>query len=597
MDNFNQEQLDVLGTSAINTTFTLLGYCRPYINTADKKPIWDGELFVYKTAKDFSKTNLDFIIPLQVKTSFHNKKNFPKQSKHKVLVSELKAYLEDRGVLFLTVLVNNEGGNQIYCGYLTKSEIRKYITKAKKHDSITIYFQKLPKSFKAFYDELYTLHLQRQLNSISVEELKNLKNTTYKFSVRHLPANVDIIKHIAFNPVDVLVECDGFSDPLYLGDSRALLKFSEIVEKSISVGGVVYYNSFTKTPSEKGYIIAIGKSTTLTIIEDSTANSKYTFNVSVTASHDGTICDLIHELKFIISSFENKGFFIDSHWHSYPQLLEENRDVINAWKTSLTFWENVIKLFDCLGIQEQLDINQLDDKNYKDLQTLIDAFIFDKRVIGVERDSHTVTFSIGNINILVFAEHLDGKYFKLRNLFDGLIVSMSASRTNRDKRIVISPFMIPYMPLLKNIPDNLPIEKLKQSYENIMRFNPNISDYAIENLLSMLLAYDKTKRTVHLKGASILAKWILENFTSSKTSSIHKLNLYQTFLRERPLNNEELDDLADIAVDSQDKSIRIAANALLGNAALVKRMWYNLKKPSQKDLSSRPIFNFIKPYI
>lgn len=593
MDSFNQEQLDVLGTSAINTTFTLLGYCRPYINTADKKPIWDGELYVYKTAKDFSKGNLDFTIPLQVKTSFHNKKNFPKQSKHKVLVSELNAYLEDRGVLFLTVLVNNEGGNQIYCGYLTKAEIRKYINKAKKHESITIYFQKMPKNFKAFYDELYTLHLQRQLNSISVEELKNLKNAKYKFSVRHLPAEVDIIKHIAFNSVDVLVECDGFSDPFYLGDSRAFLKFSEIIEKSISVGNKVYYNSFTKTPSENGYIISIGKSTTLNIIEDLANKGKYTFNVTVTASHDGTINDLIHELKFIISSFENGGFFVDSQWHAYPQLLEENKDTINAWKTSLKFWEDVIKLFDRLGMQEQLDINQLDDKGYKDLRTLIDAFIYDKRVIGDERDSHTVTFLIGNINILVFAEHLEGKYFKLLNIFDGLIVST----INKNNRVVISPFMIPYAPVFESIPDNIPVTKLLESYQDVLRFNPNISDYAIENLLSMLLAYDKSNRKVHLKGATILAKWLLETFPSSKTISIHKLNLYQTILRERPLNEDELDDLADIAVDSQDKSIRIAANALLGNASVVKKLWSDLKKPTQKNLSSRPIYKFIQPYI
>ncbi len=593
MDNFNQEQLDVLGTSAINTTFTLLGYCRPYVNTADKKPIWDGELFVYKTANDFSKNNLDFTIPLQVKTSFHNKRNFPKQSKHKALVSELRAYLEDRGVLFLTVLVNNDGGNQIYCGYLTKSEIKKYITKAQKHKSITIYFQRMPKSFKAFYDELYTLHLQRQLNSISVDELRNLKNAKYKFSVRHIPTDADIIMHIANNPVDILVECDGFSDPFYLGDCRAYLKFSQIFEKPISVDGVVYFNEFSKTPNGNGYLIKIGKSTSLKIVPDAKIKDKYNFNVTVTASHDGTIKDLIHELKFVISSFEKNGFFIDDCWLSYPALCHNNSDALNAWKTSLKFWQDVLKLFERLGIDEQLDINQLDDNSYKDLHTLIDAFVYDKRVVGVERDSHTVTFAIGNINILVFAEHLEGNYFKLRDVFDGLLVSMK----NKNKRVMISPFMIPYMPILGCIPDNVPINKLEQSYNDISRLNSNLTDIAIENLLSMLLAYDKTSRKIHLRAANILAHWLIDNNSDHKSASIHKLNLFQTLLRKRQLNDDESDELADIAVKSNDTSIRIAANALLGNTALVKRLWHNLKKSAQKDLASRPIYKFIQPHI
>lgn len=593
MDDFNQEQLDVLGTSAINTTFTLLGYCRPYVNTADKKPIWDGELFVYKTSKDFSKNNLDFVLPLQVKTTYYNKRNFPKQAKHKVYISELKAYLEDRGVLFLNVLVNNEGGNQIYCGYLTKSEIKKYIAKAKKHDSITIYFQRLPRSFKPFYDELYTLHLQRQLNSISVDELKNLKNAKYKFSVRHIPADSDIIMHIANNPVDVLVECDGFSDPFYLGDCRAYLQFSEFIETPISVDGVIYFNGFSKTPQKDGYLIKIGASTSFNILPDANIKGKYNFNVSVTVPQEGTIKDILHELKFVISSFEKGGFSIGKSWHSYPPLTQNNSDALEVWKKSLNFWQDVSTLFETLGIEEELAIKNLDDKTLRDLQTLVDAFVYDKRVIGAEHDSQTVTFSIGNINILVFAEHIEGRYFKLRDIFSHLLVSTGSN----DKKVIISPYMIPYMSILEKTPDNIPINRIRTSYDGLLRLNPNIQDFAIENLLAMLIAFDRTNRKIHLRAASILAQWLIDNNSDKKLINIHKLNLFQTILRERSFNEDELEELADIAVEAKDKSLRVAANALLGNSILVKRIWLNLNKNAQKDLSSRPIYKFIQPYI
>lgn len=593
MDNFNQEQLELLGTSAINTKFTSLGYCRPYINTADKKPIWDGELFVYKSKTNFCKENLDFIIPLQVKTSFHSKKNFPKQSKYKILISELKAYIEDRGVLFITVLVNNENCNQIYCGYLTKSVIRKYIAKAKNHKSITISFQRMPTSFKAFYDELYTLHLQRQLNSISVDELKNLKNATYKFSIKHVSNDEDIIMHVANNPVDVLVECDGFSDPFYLGESRAFLKFSQIIEKPISVNDVVYFNEFSRTPDGNGYLIKIGKSTSFKIVQDDIIKDKYNFNVTFSPTNDGSIHEIIQELKFIISSFEKGGFSVGNSWHEYPPLTTNNSEALAIWKNSLSFWQDVLSLFELLGIEEELDVSKLDNKSYKDLRTLIDAFIYKKNVVGTGISSRTATFSIGNICIIIFAEYVKENIFKFRDIFDGLIFSM----VHDNNRVIISPFMIPYLPELELIPDNIPISKLVNSYNKILNLNNNIYNIATENLLSMLLAFDKSNRKIHLKAAKILANWIIENSLDDNSIQIYKLNLFQTLLRERQLNNEELNELVDIEVEAINSSVKIAANALLGNSAHVKRLWQNLNESEQKDLVSRPIYKFIKKNI
>lgn len=593
MSEFNAEQIELLGISKVKEAFTLMGYCRPYVNDADKIPIWDGELFVYKTFNDFSKANLDFKIPLQVKSTYSDK--LPKSSRFQVDIADLKAYLTDRGVLFIHVLINKDK-HQIYCGYLNKSELEKYVSVAEKKSKSTtvVKFSRIPKTFKDIYKELRTLHLQRQLNKISIDELEHLHGAKYKFCVQHISPDDDLLLHLASNSVDILVECDGFSDPFYLGDGRAYLKFIEEIDKPISVDNIVYFNSFKRTPSKDGYNITIGKSTHFLITPDKNNAGKYIINVTVKLAHDGTIEDIIKELKFSIASFEHKGFFIGETWQSYADLDDSNKEALDIWKSQLQFWLDTQTLFAKLGIEEPLNINQMDEKGQKDLRTLIDAFIYDKRVVGVDMDSHTSTFVIGNINIIVFAEHIEGKYFRLKDIYDGLIVSTQSAN---GEQVIISPFMIPYLPWLEILPDNIPTAKIEQSYDNISRLNPQIQDFAVENLLAMLLAFDKSNRKIHLHGAEILSRWLLRNSYDAKSQIIYKLNCYQTILRSRSLNNDELDDIADIALESTDKSISVAANALLNNSALVKKMWSSLSKESQSDMERRPIYKYIQPHI
>ena len=70
----------------------------PIINSNDKIPSWDGDLYLYKTCGEFSKSNLVGRIPVQVKGKWVD--NYPTgKAKFSVDVSDLKNYQNDGGVL------------------------------------------------------------------------------------------------------------------------------------------------------------------------------------------------------------------------------------------------------------------------------------------------------------------------------------------------------------------------------------------------------------------------------------------------------------------------------------------------------------------
>lgn len=597
MAEFNAEQLDVLGTSTIKAKFTFLKYCRPYINDGDKKPIWDGELFVYKHPTDFKKDNLDFTLPLQVKTSFHDKKALPKKSKYSVSVSDLKQYLKDGGILFLNVLVNQLGDTQIYCGFLNKAELKKYIAKAKDHATIVIGFERMPKTFKAFYDEVYTLYLQKRYNCISIEQLNSIKNPKLTFRLNHIPKGEDVPMHIASHPVDILVEAEGFDEPLYLGEGRSFLKVESTTDTIISVDGVVYYNQVTRFPEGKSYIIRIGRSVQLRITPNESEELIGTnqLEVNFTIPKDVTLTELIHELRFVTSTLKSGSIYFDGKPLEFPSL---NADILKArdiWQSHLKFWEESEQVLKLLHVEEPLDMATVDEDAEKNLRLLIDSFLYGKRVVGdgTCNNGHTTIIEIGNISILLFAEHLEGKYFKFKDIFDGLIMTDGKDGGYRP----LSPFIVPYMKHWERVPDNIPVSQIEESYSQILSQHPSVKHDAVENMLCMITAFDNTSRLVHLKGAEVLCQWLLKQPAEDGMMVRNRLNYYQILLRQRPLEESELEQLVDIADESTEADVRIAAHALIGNDSTVRRLWNKMVPQSKEDLSHRPIYKFIQRYI
>ena len=101
----NNSALGDEGAVAVRSFFNRLGYIKPYINSDDTQPVWDGNLFVYNDRKDFTNDRLKFTVPVQVKAHEHQEETFPDKTNFDVEIVNLRNYYNDGGVVFFDVLV------------------------------------------------------------------------------------------------------------------------------------------------------------------------------------------------------------------------------------------------------------------------------------------------------------------------------------------------------------------------------------------------------------------------------------------------------------------------------------------------------------
>ncbi|MBR6429479.1 MAG: tetratricopeptide repeat protein, partial [Clostridia bacterium] len=98
------------------------------IDSNDKTPIWDGDIYVYTKP---GRKNEDLIrrVPVQVKGSITSNTNAQKVF-HSIPVSNLKHYSNEGGVLFIKVCFEKDGDNAAYyCGALLKGDIENILSK------------------------------------------------------------------------------------------------------------------------------------------------------------------------------------------------------------------------------------------------------------------------------------------------------------------------------------------------------------------------------------------------------------------------------------------------------------------------------------
>ena len=105
MNSVKIEMLSILDLKRMITVHPLM---QDYINSNDKEPSWDGNIYTY-TNKDLKVENIEYKIPVQVKGKndenllYENQINYPIEYKH------LKNYYEDGGVCYFVIVISDDG--------------------------------------------------------------------------------------------------------------------------------------------------------------------------------------------------------------------------------------------------------------------------------------------------------------------------------------------------------------------------------------------------------------------------------------------------------------------------------------------------------
>jgi hypothetical protein len=591
--------IEQLATSAVTDSIAKTDFLSPFINSGDKEPSWDGHIYVYKNKKQ-SKDNLKACVPVQVKGKKCDNISVSKFS-YSVEISDLKNYLNDGGVIFFVVLIQDGDKKKIFYADLlpvklkpllsdqkTKSiELKEFPTDNNHKLSIFLNFVENQKKQASFTENglLPTNLLQKQIN-IKQEQPKIEKFTTTFWGIDDKDKE-DPIGLLFKNEFYFYAHLQGIDIPIPLDSSVSAFQVIEQIPACIAVKGIPFYNKYTRTRSKDGSItIKMGQSLTIELNKGKTQYSS-TENLK----------DIVVDLDFIIHVFHANSFEInDKSFHINPESWGEfNLKEQESW---LAYLKKMVQVLDYLNVKDDIIISKLTDEDKRNFKTLITAFVEKQPVRGLKKDSILGIMEILTLKLLlVCIPNKDNEnnmeiydFFQLNN--DLVTFTDEDGKQN---------FISQYVKLGKN--DYLKYSNIR--YNTILfsfqRFysesNTKMIEGANKVLLDLLSVYDENteNKTEIWQTAKELAEWLLQTNNKIVPTEIYQLNLMQVIRRERELTKEEKEILTSIALNNQNSNeILFGANLLLGYQEFAEKYFGQLDTTVQEAYKQYPIYKFWK---
>lgn len=580
MDNSNIEQL---GVNAVTTYLCTSGYISPQIDKNDKTPMWDGFLCVYKKPDQINNDNFSYRIPVQVKASEHTEDSFPPKTSYSIPVINLKNYLNDGGVVFFKVLVKNQDFD-IYVSFLTKEKIEKLLKglKTPKQKTITISLGKKPKSIDEFLTNLRRIYLQRSRPLIDFSEIKGKKDITFKFAVKKPAKDIDPLAYLASQPVDIMLSIGNLPGEFFVKDGPSRLKFIAVSHSNISIEGKTYFTGFKKEYDDKELRILVGRSCVISI-NDQEENFSVRFSFTFKSS---TIEENISELEFLLAVKKYEYICFDSFKINLAK-LEKSNNISDHWKTSLKFWQDVKNLFHKLQLPIDLDFKDITEREESDLNILLNTLLYNQKINANVDGNKFYDFKIRGLIIRVATLKYNDNSIQLFDINDLESVYVDS---NNKPRILPSYSSIFEM---KEIPDNLKLSNLVESYRQFEKKNDEVPLRANLDLLNMLNHYDRKPNDKLLNAAFELAKWLKNKRTNKlPNSTAATLNYLQTIKRMNGTFPQYEKRLLNSIVPENDIE-RFAYCLLKDDKDGAATYFSQLSPKEQEEIKKYPIYHFM----
>lgn len=570
------------GIYAVSEYLSDIGYIKPYLSSNDKTPMWDGCLYVYKSKEDFNHERFDYRVPVQVKASEFDGEVFPETTSFPIEVTVLRNYLKDGGLAFFKVLVKGRE-KEVYCSFLTKPLIEDIINSCKEQTTKNISLSKAPQNGNDVLESLKRIYILRDHSLLDLSTLENRSDYKFRFQLEHLSADTNPFEYIATHYIDILFSINGIPGEFYPKGGPVRLQLTTTVNKPVSIKGKQFFNSYNESYNEDGHHYFIGCVELIVPYKDAGVQST-TIHIKLGAK---TLQEVINELEFILSFRDYKEFYVGEHRFDLSS-VDYSTAPFPEWENSLMYWIDVEKLYKLLNLEPSFDPSSLNEEDHKCLEILIHALIHGKVIYGDLGKNHLHTFHIGNQHILVFAEYLQDRKYKLFDVYKHL----SAAYTDDDG--VHRP--TPIHSLIfeqKELPSNIQLEKIVKTYQSYKKSNPLISLRANVDLLNMLNHYDRCHDKRVLKAAVEIATWLKNEKNSAiGNRNITLLNYFQAIRRQNgAFNDMERQKL--YRLKTSDNIENFARYILLGNKEKALSYLAKISKHDLEYLKTLPIYHFM----
>lgn len=553
---------------------------KPELKEGDKTLSWDGELFVYNS-DEFSKANLKAIIPAQVKG--RTLKKYTKT--HPIAVSDLISFKKKKNILYFVVqIVNNE--YRISYVPLQLYDLEKLLKNAGKRKTISLPLTDLPfKNATKVKSIILSFIKDAERQSQIIPGVFNTGDLQEKIKKPVLTFNVDMRSN--FSGADIYSSIITQKPYVYYKDEKGvefpvdkLENIQNLVvghhnDIPIFVDDIQYYDGYDILDDNTGTTIRIGRQISILLKEH-----KLTLNYG----YAGTVQERLNTLSFILAIHNGSILAFGDFKLPIQTMLLKDKELKRIEKL-VKFYKDIITLFKRLGIQKELNLDDLTQQQTNNLYDFCQSELYDKEVsLGLKNTGQGV-LRLNNINIYCFCIK-GNKGNKVYSIFNDKYVGYC---------IIIGDEQIPVSPYV------MLADKTTETFEKIDNVNffdlvPSIKKYGIPSktedahihlLLKMLLYYDKIKNPNILDACIALATILYEQ----NKSEINFINLTQTIKRKQKLAKETIQDLVSLKNSSSRIDIKLACCILLESKLECEHYLSELSHSQIEEFQHYPIMN------
>lgn len=368
------------------------------------------------------------------------------------------------------------------------------------------------------------------------------------------------------------------------------VSFQSVVKKDIVVDGRVFFKEYQNDVKEGRLVISIGNILMFSFL----LNSK---ELDIKASFKTTLKTLdesIRDADFVLALNKSGCLTIGE----FPLHLKINdQDLVKELKCRLDGWKQLKNVLDRFHVIKPLDLMAVTEKQNVNFNAILYSADTGMPVNIGHKTNTLILVDIGNLNILLWEGVDDKGNSRFGDFFDGKISIQY--QFNDGKKYPVSPFSYLQNENLWLKCDNIPFEKLIESYEKLIDKNPHILEMANLDLLYMLEGYDKLSKTDALrkdeliKNAENLSCWLMKTEKSEPLKIMHYINHCQILKRLDRLGDKESVELHDILLDKQvEPTMKVGVSLLLEDKNEFDKWILSCSKEDVENIKRFPIWRF-----
>jgi hypothetical protein len=590
---------ELIGTSEVKRVLAITDFLNPHINEKDKEPFYDGHIYVYS---DKSKSNEYYKgrIPVQVKSEEVDDP-YITETKYSIRTSDLRAYLEDDGAVYVVVLISHDArSTKIFYVDLLPFKIERFLNKAGKNITKRVLLKSFPTEKKEIEDWAFRFLVRRksqksrsQLKAPKLSQLVlNVNIIEYKAPFKTSSSTIRTINNLVSQEKHIYaVTDDGLNLPFDYCDTTMSPPHFTRINRNICIGDEVYFEYYYIKHSKDETIINFGKN--LSIISEKIPDNvlyKRTFCFQIS----GTLNDRISDLTFIYNFALQRCIMVAGVTLDFTS-ADVVTDTINVEKAkkALNYNKHIRQILDSAGVLGDVDIDKYTQEDFTLLESLSPSLIDNKAVYCPAdeykklQNSDVIVMTSTNLRLALLATRTDSDMFIFRSLFRErvrvyTIVDGREYFTSQygiltpENYVVISN--IDYLEIKESILEP-PLSKVHWEQTNAM-------------LLNILIAYDTNPHNKDelIDLAKFIAQWLLDN-SDEESKHLAITNSLQIKQRERALTKEEISNLHLIIETSKNDIILFGVYVLLGDRASAYRHFELFTEKEKEQFMIYPIYS------